>query len=425
MLDIPQLQRHLLALDHGDETARRQALQSLRQHDEQAWAAVPVEECDSLVEALKGQLLSGRKQPSAQKEVATVLGNLGPRCRSALPQLLDLLREGTGEQVREAAAIALGKMGKEAKAAVDDLILLSAHSRPALSAQAIRALGNIGCADGRVRSALLSRWPPSLPLKADNAQVAIALCKLHIVAEGLLATVTRTLMAKQEPGLRKAAAEALAWCGKKEPDVVPALLSASLGDINEEVRQLAQAGLDRMRLSHAEAVRLCAGQLGESPYAETALRRSGQLAVPVLREALGRKEPAIRVRAVRTLGGLGELAAEAVPALTAAAHDADPEVRLAAAKGLWHITKTADVVVPALVNLLAGEGAAGLEPGETRRQFLQTVMEALGRVGPPAAAAVPALTALTKDDNRHLRESALITLGKIAPAVADASGLPR
>jgi HEAT repeat protein len=316
-------------------------------------------------------------------------------------------------------------MGKEAKAAVGDLILLLADSRPVLSAQAARALGNIGCADSRVRSALLTLWLPSPQLQARSVQVAIALCKLHIVAESLLATVTRTLVTSQEPCLRKAAAEALAWCGKKEPDVVPALLSASLGDSNEEVRRVAQAGLDRMLLSHGDAVRLCARQLGESAYAEAALRRSGHLAVPVLREALGEKDPAIRIRAARTLGCLGELAAEAVPALTATAHDDDPEVRLAAVKGLWQVTKAAEVVVPALVDLLAGKRATGLEPGEPRRQFLQTVMEALGRVGPPAAAAVSAITVLAQDDSRHLRESALITLGKIAPAVADPTGWRR
>jgi HEAT repeat protein len=416
MHDLPQLHRHILALDSGDETARRQALQSLRQHDEQAWATAPLEECESLVQALKGQLRSGMKRPSAQKEAATILGNLGPRSRSALPQLLELLREGVGEQVREAAATALGKMGKEARAAVGALVQLLADSRPALSAQAARALGNIGCADGRVRAALVRLWPPAPQLRAGSVQVAIALCKLHIPAEGLLGTVTRALMADQDPCLRKAAAEALAWCGKKETDVVPALLAASLGDTNEEVRQLAQAGLDHMRLAHGEAIGLCARQLGESSYAEAALRQSGQLAVPALLEALGREASATRVKAARTLGCLGEAAAAAAPALTAAVHDDDLDVRLAAVKGLWGITQTAEVVVPALVELLAGKGAAGLEAGEPRRRFLQTVMEALGRIGAPAAAAVPALTALAKDDNRHVRESALITLGKIAPA---------
>jgi HEAT repeat protein len=252
--------------------------------------------------------------------------------------------------------------------------------------------------------------------------VAIALCKLHIAAPNLLGAVTRTLVASEEVRLRKAAAEALAWCGKNETDVVPALLTAALGDTNEEVRQAAQAGLDHLRLSHENAVRLCSRQLGDSAYAEAALRKSGLPALPALVEALGAEEPATRVKAARTLGSLGEAAA---PALTAALQDDDPDVRLAAAKALWHVSKAAGEVVPALVELLEGRRAAVGEDGESRRRFLQTVMEALGRIGPPATAAVPALTTVAKDTNRHIREAAAVALQQIRPAVANLTELRR
>jgi HEAT repeat protein len=424
MLDLRQLHKHILALDDGDDTLRRQALQSLRDHDEQEWATAPMEVSDALVKVLQGQLLNGMKQPLAQKEVATILGNMGPRSKPALPQLIELLHEDVPGSLREAAVTALGKIGKEASVAVDQLVQLVANSRPALSVQAVRALGNIGCADDGVRSVLVNLWLSPLQPQSGKAQVAIALCRLHISAHNLFGTLTRTLVEHQDADLRKAAAEALAWCSKDDTDVVPALLTASLSDTKEAVRQMAQAGLDHMRLSHEKAIRLCSRQLGDSCYAEGALRKSGQLAVPALIEALGAEEPAIRVKAARTLGCLGEAGAEAAPALTTALHDNDPDVRLAAAKGLWNTTKTADVVVPALVDLLKAKGA-DLEAGEARRRFLQTVMEALGRIGPPATAAVSALTAMAKDNNRHLRETALTTLQKIAPAVANKTGLRR
>src|SRR5205807_2527630 len=85
--------------------------------------------------------------------------------------------------------------------------------------------------------------------------------------------------------------------------------------------------------------------------------------------------------------------------------------------------KRADVVVPVLVDLLKVKRAADLEARETRRRFVQTVMEALRRIGPPATAAVSALDAMTKDTNRHIRESALSALQIIAPAVANKAGL--
>jgi hypothetical protein len=94
-------------------------------------------------------------------------------------------------------------------------------------------------------------------------------------------------------------------------------------------------------------------------------------------------------------------------------------------KALWNVTKTADVVVSALVDLLEQARVGGLVTGEDRRRYLQTVMEALGRIGPSATAAVPALTALTKASDRNIRESALMAMQAIAPAVANSMALRR
>jgi HEAT repeat protein len=416
MIDKQQLHSHILALEGGDNALKRQTFQSLRGQDEQEWADAPSEAILPLVNALKGQLLYDPKQTFNQKEAATILGNMGLHSKSAVPQLVELLREGVPDPVREASATALGRIGKEAKVAVDRLVQLLANSRPVLSTRAIRALGNIGCADARVRSALVNFWLSPHQTEGGKAQVAIALCQLRIAAQNLLETVTKTLVVSQDLSLRKSAAEALAWCNKGDPGVVPALLTASLSDKHEEVRQAAQAGLDQMGLSHEAAILLCAKQLGDSPYAEVALRKSGQMAVPALVKALAAKEPETRVKVARTLGSIGEMAAEAAPALAEALNDTDPEVRLAAAKGLWDVTNTPDLAVPALVGLLKVKGTSDQEGGNDRRMFLQTVMEALSRIGPPAKGAVPALTAMTKDKNRHVRETALVALKKIGAA---------
>src|SRR5438552_13569096 len=176
MLDVRQLHKHILALDNGDDTLRRQALQSLRHHEEHEWAAAPIRVSQCLVKALQDQLLKEPKQPLAQKEVATILGNLGTRSKSVVPQLIELLHEGVPDAVRQAAVTALGKIGKEARVAVDQLLQLLATSRPPLSVQTIQALGNIGCADNRVRSALVDLWLSPVQLQSGKAQVTIALC---------------------------------------------------------------------------------------------------------------------------------------------------------------------------------------------------------------------------------------------------------
>ena len=58
-------------------------------------------------------------------------------------------------------------------------------------------------------------------------------------------------------------------------------------------------------------------------------------------------------------------------------------LRLAAAKALWNVAHEAEAVVPALTKLLTAETPEAPEDAETRRKFLQTVIEALGRIGGP------------------------------------------
>ena len=53
--------------------------------------------------------------------------------------------------------------------------------------------------------------------------------------------------------------------------------------------------------------------------------------------------------------------------------------------------------------------------------FLQTVIEALRRIGPPAQGAAQALRRMAKDSNRHVSESALSALKNIDPPKAKVS----
>jgi hypothetical protein len=104
----------------------------------------------------------------------------------------------------------------------------------------------------------------------------------------------------------------------------------------------------------------------------------------------------------------------AAPAVTAALRDKDMVIRLAAAKCLWSITKEPNTAVPALIALLDVKWPAADDSSAERRRFLQTVIEALWRIGSAARAAVPALTVKTKDKCRHISASALNALNAIA-----------
>lgn len=394
MLDLGKLRQHIRALSNGDDQSRRQAIGFLKGHEAAVWASAPAKVVEPLVESLRHQLINGTQHASSRQDVLALLGHMGRRSVPAIPQVVDLLKEGHPEGVREAAAVALRR---------------------------------IGGADARVKNALTSVWLARSLTQAGQVQVAISLCKLKIAAPGAARFLAHVLVSHQVAGLRNAAAEGLASCNKNDLDVVPALLVAALNDKDENIRNVAKASLEKLHLTQAKAIQLCAKQLDTSSFAEAALRNCGEQAVPALIDALRAKELVSREKAARLLGRLGELAAVAGPALTAALRDKNAEFRLAAAKGLWNITKQADVVVPVLIDLLKGKWAAvqaalaiqAAQDGiEARRQFLQTVIEALQRIGPPAEKAVPALKEKARDKNRLVSESARRALEVIAPAVA-------
>jgi HEAT repeat protein len=289
---------------------------------------------------------------------------------------------------------------------VDGLIaVLQTDCRATLAARAAVALADIGRTDEKVRTALVNLW--NLPLRDDKSrlQLAIALCRLHFDAPGLVPTLTGVLVAAKNAGLRKTAAEALGWRSTNEPDVVPAL-TAALHDDDEDVRKEADASLTRLGLTQDKAVKLCGKRLKDSPHAETALRKSGAAAVPALVDALRADTPLEREKAARTLGALGEVAAAAAPALRRALADDEKVVRQAVAKALWAVAKDADAAVPVLVELLKNKRGTPPEGEDAKRQFVQTTIEALCRIGPPAKAALAPLNKLANDDNRLIRESA-------------------
>jgi len=437
MLKPGYLRRQVRALDEGDAVARRDVVRALKHHDGQDWAGAPHEALDALITALRAHFLARPDagatplHPVFVQEVVTLLGNMGRRARVAVPQLLRLLDEGVVHSLRLTAVAALGRIGHGAKPAVPRLLeLLGAESAAALSAPVARALGEIGCADAPVRAALVRLWLGPETCQDTRLQAGLSLCKLRLDAPGLLECLTSTLVIG--PGIRlrrpvaqtlartirRPVAEALSYRPKEDLDVVPAL-TAVLDDEDEEIRRLAEQGLSRLGLSRADALGLCAAQLHASVHAEAALRRSGVVALAALVGALQAGTPVAREKAARALGAIGEPAAAAAPALRTTLGDRSREVRLAAAKALWNVSReSAAAVVPALTALLKPRPARDGDDPESGRRFVQTVIEALGRIGPAASAALPALADRAGDENRLIRESALRAIQDIGLTAA-------
>lgn len=423
MLDLDHLRECLQALDGADKGACQKALRALKTHTAEDWTSAPDEIAGLLVTSLAQLLFRSREQTgkllaAARQDVVIVLSNLGPRAAPALPELVALLAGGIAQNLREAAVVALGRMGPAARAAVEHLIrLLDGECPVTLAARVARALCDIGDADPRACDALARIWRVSILFPESRIQVAVALVRFNIDVPGLLPALTNSVAGDASAPVRRAAAEALGWRGKDDRDVVPALTIA-LYDEDEEVRRLAESALGRIPLTCAQAIEWCGAHLHHSAHAEAALKKSGVAAVPVLIGALHAVEPLARVKAARILGSLGEAAQAAASALSKNLRDEEREVCLAAAKALWNIARAADEVVPALVGLLTAVEDTAAQDGESRRKYIQTVLEALARIGRPAQAAIPAILRRSKDENRLVRETALRALRDIDPVTA-------
>lgn len=422
MSDATATIRKLLPQLKGPDAGRRQAMLELKSFDEPSWAAVPAKVIASVIEALGGQLHAEDRGPLVRQEVTAILSKIGHRAEPAVPLLMELLAEGNPDAVRESAAATLAKIGPGAAAAVEPLVALFTHSRSSVALQAIRAIGDIGSSEASVESALNSLWNSTTASRAVIVETGIALSKLKIRTHNKVKFLANVLSASPEAPLRIGACEGLSYCGKDEVDVVPALLAAALNDRDDRVKEVAQAALKRLELDTAGAIAICVKQLKHAGLSETALKHSGPAAIGGLVNALASADPTTREKAARILGSLGEAGVEAVPALTKALRHSDADFRLAAAKCLWNITKNADLVTNVLVDLLYVK-RTGEDAGEdAHRRYLQTVIEAIWRIGPAAQDAVPALLEMSKHRNRLVADSAKNALKEIAPAKVAARG---
>jgi HEAT repeat protein len=173
--------------------------------------------------------------------------------------------------------------------------------------------------------------------------------------------------------LRSQAAFALGRIGEPSDAIIPSLISA-LRDSKREVRERT-----------AEAL----GRIG-SPARQ---------AVPALAVALKDDEAIVAIKACQALSFIGE--SEAAQPLLAAFQSDRTEVAVEASRALWRLGPKADPVVPALLTLAEGP----VEKSAPARDLLASF-------GPHI---VPMLVKALREDNAAKREAAVDVLGRIGP----------
>jgi HEAT repeat protein len=349
------------------------------------------------------------KDPVSRRSAAFALGKMGGRAGDYLAPLLKLLREDAVASVRQAAAHAVGEIGKRNFRATDnpDLLptlqdALAKDVDPLVRRSAAVALGNLGSDAKKSQAALERALTDASPEVRQNA--AWALGRTGVDSTRAL----KQAMTDPDPLMLREAARSLGLLGDKAHAALPELL-ACCRHADVEVRKAALQALVGLvgpdDKSAYEPLRHVLADQDREVRNNAALalgnvggERAGA-AVPVLLEALAQKDDRnLRRQAAAALGNIGPSAKAALEPLRQALRDSDPELRRNAAIGLGGLEKEAEPAYKDLLQLVAKEN----EPEQVRVQSavaLSKIGKAFvgaGQVALPEQAA-PTLIAVVKD----------------------------
>jgi predicted Zn finger-like uncharacterized protein len=309
-----------------------------------------------------------------------------PQIADAVGPLIKAL-EDSDSDVRGLAALTLGFIGKDAKAALPKLTQSLKHPADAgFRAEVAFALMRIGL-DIKAADPKALDLQPSLPALAAALEDA-------------------------DGNVRLFAAQAL-WAIERKGDALVPVLIKLLQDRDAELRAKA------------------ADALG-------ALRQEAKAAVPALNDALKDENPKLRLHAATTLGKIGQEARVTYPTLEQLTREDQPEIKKAATEAMKKIgrpvkTDVKGLLIPALKhpssNYRAGATACLWMLDRDARDAVEALAEALSdtdpvvsntaafalaAIGPEADEAVPALIkALSNQNDEDLRMHAAYALGEI------------
>jgi hypothetical protein len=348
--------------------------------------------------ALVAALLAGTVvTATAQAPGASLLG------RPVADWIDDL--ESPQPVVRQGAAEALARAGRDAAPAVPRLVALVVDLDPGVRRTAIRTLGALGPLAARSERALWVAWRDDDALVAADAGIALVAVQPATIAR------FRTLLDSSDARTRGRAAAALARSGRPSRATIHAV-RARLADDDARVRGAALAALDAL---DARPGRATAQRVGDAILRETTT-------LPLLADV----DAAARVQvALRVLARARRDAAPAVRPLQRLLWDGPVTVRDDAARVLGRTGGAGDA---ALALALAGGDAslratalAGLLADRERRRDLAPVVDTLRRLPLPidsarAAALVDALGYVARRSRGV--ERTLAELQRRAPVLA-------
>lgn len=385
----------------------------------------------ALLEMLKDKTASARPFPgqvnSAREAAAIALTRVGPKGEAALRERgLNTLRDGLTDPsaaVRESTVSALGQLGPRAQPIGAAVQKLCADPDPKVRGAAFDALRSTGGVDGAALAGLLTNADPEIRrLAAELITVQPEM------PSGAVSPLVKALEDENE-FIRAAAGEGLALVGP--------------GAGTEAAKKLAEA---IRRESPPEAPPTGVVTLGATESYWRALARIGKAAVEPVGELVKHGNWVVRMLAIRTLIEFGTLAKGELPRVRDALGDPFAAVALEAAAA---VCKLGDDPIPAvkLVTSALGSTTEGVPAaailtvarmGTAGRALVPAVLDKLADPAPltrlaaaefvrlvePAEAekAVPALAKLVTDPVVEVRRKVGEVLEALGPRGGPAAG---
>ncbi len=331
--------------------------------------------------------LLGHEKPLAREQAAICLRKIGKRARSAVPALLAALKD-SDSQVRDAVAKALKDIKPASDAATEQLRDALNDESHTVRQVASQVLGSMRATTG-VAQDLTDRLDSQNPEERKAAIKALATLRTPEV----VAPLCRGLQ-DADPTVRRAAAEQFGQQRQVPTDEALEPLRVALSDPIPVVRALAAIALGRCEQRAASAIR------------------------DLIRN-VAHADAEVRSAAIRALGNVGPEDPAALAVLVPAIEDADESVATSAVEALGKWSRLPNEVAGPLLRYRRRPRAADswrLQPAAAYRPLsklespgpevigellealrsedyhdAEQACEALGAIGPPAAAAIPDL----------------------------------
>jgi len=341
--------------------------------------------------------------------------NVGPAAEHASAEL-QRLTSSWDHAVRFLACNAVCSLGPQAVCLLPDLMDRLRSPSEQYTCEVLRMVGSIGPA-AQIAAPLVRNY-----LTAESArtrsEAADALGSLGLIDEPIANALT-TGLDDADRHVRGACARALGRLGARTEGVLGALRAHTL-DSDLSVREAAGCALVALgdRLTGLVTLRRCVREDPDPPASMLeSLANAGSVALAVryLSNAVNkgiRCRSSAAIDALRVLARLGPLAAAAEPVVERALRTwEDPWDCVEAALALARVGQVRQAL-PLLIGSLT-RGAGGRQHYPYRPRLDQFAAEALGKIGPAASPALPALRELLDDRHEDVRSAAAMAIARI------------